>query len=235
MTTLVLKAIPKLPGAVLGTSPIVVTAGGLNYTVSLNLTALRASLDNFYVSLSAPKATPYLGGYVSGRYYVGAGLGGGATSAAYAANTVYFFPFIVSETKSWDRLAFEVQTAGTAANARVAIYTGANGKPASLVLDAGSFAVAGTGLKTVTINQSLPPGVYWLAVVLDGTETLYNSSNVQLGLFAITGTTTSISAPETGLSASLTFGAFPATAFTGAMGAATYAAVSSPILAARVV
>lgn len=48
MTTLVLKAIPKLPGAVLGSSPIVVTAAGVNYTVSLNLTALKATLDAYY-------------------------------------------------------------------------------------------------------------------------------------------------------------------------------------------
>lgn len=44
MTTLVLKSIPKLPGSVLGTSPIVVTASGVNYTVSLNLVSLAALL-----------------------------------------------------------------------------------------------------------------------------------------------------------------------------------------------
>lgn len=48
MTTTVLKSIPKLPGAVLGSSPIVVTAAGINYTVSLNLTALKATLDAYY-------------------------------------------------------------------------------------------------------------------------------------------------------------------------------------------
>lgn len=52
MTTLVIKAIPKLPGAVLGTSPIVVTASGLNYTVSLNLAALIASLNANYAQVS---------------------------------------------------------------------------------------------------------------------------------------------------------------------------------------
>lgn len=43
-STLRAKAIPQLPGAVLGTSPIVVTAAGLTYTVSLNLVALAASI-----------------------------------------------------------------------------------------------------------------------------------------------------------------------------------------------
>lgn len=44
MTTLALKAIPRLPGAVLGSSPVVVTAGGLNYTVSLDMASLIASV-----------------------------------------------------------------------------------------------------------------------------------------------------------------------------------------------
>lgn len=54
--TLVLKAIPRLPGAVLGTSPIVVTAAGVNYTVSLNLTALRTALGLYFSTLSTDNA-----------------------------------------------------------------------------------------------------------------------------------------------------------------------------------
>jgi hypothetical protein len=43
-STLVAKAIPKLPGAVLGTSPIVVTPAGINYVVGLNLATLASSI-----------------------------------------------------------------------------------------------------------------------------------------------------------------------------------------------
>lgn len=60
MTTLVLKAIPKLPGKVLGSSPIVVTAAGVNYTASLDLVALKATLDAYYqpaFTLAAGMAT----------------------------------------------------------------------------------------------------------------------------------------------------------------------------------
>lgn len=47
-STLKFKSVPQLPGAVLGTSPIVVTAAGLAYTVSLNLPALLTSLNAYY-------------------------------------------------------------------------------------------------------------------------------------------------------------------------------------------
>lgn len=52
MTTTVLKSIPKLPGAVLGTSPIVVTQAGVNYTVSMNISTLLASFNTTYQSIN---------------------------------------------------------------------------------------------------------------------------------------------------------------------------------------
>lgn len=47
-STLKFKSIPQLPGAVLGTTPIVATAGGNNYTVSLNLASLVTTLNGYY-------------------------------------------------------------------------------------------------------------------------------------------------------------------------------------------
>lgn len=51
-STLKFKSVPQLPGAVLGTNPIVVTAGGLTYTVSLNLVTLVTSLNAYYAPIS---------------------------------------------------------------------------------------------------------------------------------------------------------------------------------------
>lgn len=171
------------------------------------------------------------GGYVAARYYHGV-QAGASTTIALAANIAYFFPLVVGETHTFDRIAFEVTSAGTAANARLAIYNVTNGQPSSLVLDGGSFAVSGTGVKTVTISQSLSPGVYFGAIVLDGTDTVSGLLSTHLGLTFFMGGD-SFSAPATQLSGTLTFGAFPATAFTGGMGAASYAAANSPIVALR--
>lgn len=52
-STLKFKSVPQLPGAVLGTSPIVVTAAGLAYTVSFNLPALITSLNTVFAPISA--------------------------------------------------------------------------------------------------------------------------------------------------------------------------------------
>lgn len=115
---------------------------------------------------------PWFSGYVAGRYYGGAFGNLEATSsgnAALAVNTLYAVPFVVQEAHTFDRIAFGVHTPGTAVNARVGIYNFANGVPGSLVLDCGTVAVGSTGVKTVTISQALPRGMYALAIVADGT------------------------------------------------------------------
>ena len=45
-----------------------------------------------------------------------------------------------------------------------------------MLLDAGEMSVATTGVKTITINQQLTKGIYWLAVVSDGAPTLLGKS-----------------------------------------------------------
>jgi hypothetical protein len=40
----------------------------------------------------------------------------------------------------------------------------ANYQPTTLLLDAGTVSAATTGLKEITISQSLSPGVYWIGV-----------------------------------------------------------------------
>lgn len=52
-STLRLKTFRQLPANVLGTSPIVVTAAGLAYTVSFNLPALITSLNTVFAPISA--------------------------------------------------------------------------------------------------------------------------------------------------------------------------------------
>jgi hypothetical protein len=164
-------------------------------------------------------------GYAAGRYY---SLSAGAlTTLALSADTVYYMPISVGEKHTFDRIAVQVTTTGTANNVRMAIYNNVNGVPTSLVIDAGALAISGTGLKASTISQSLNAGVYFLAIVADGSVTVSATPNSQTNYWRWVGTTDFVTA-DTMLSGSLTFGAFPGTA-----GAVSYSASAIPVLGVR--
>lgn len=113
------------------------------------------------------------GGYVSGVYYNGfhPTTDGGADTLV--ADRLYAGSFLVASTNTFDRISIEVVTTGTATGARLGIYNTANGKPTTLLLDGGTVVVSSTGQKDLTISQSLSAGVYWIAIVLNGTCDVY--------------------------------------------------------------
>jgi hypothetical protein len=177
------------------------------------------------------KVTAWRGGYVTGRYYIGEATNLNSTLAM-AANTVYFIPVVVGETHTFDRIAVNVTATGTAVNLRPAIYNAAGGVPTSLVADGGNISASGTGLVAATISQALAPGIYWLAIVADGTVTITATSSTQGSAAQFSGLS-SFATPDLQLNAAMTLGAYPANAFTGAMGAVTYSASSPPVLGLR--
>lgn len=73
---------------------------------------------------------------------------------------------------TFDRICVIVQTAYTGGTPVIGlgIYNcdATTLFPSSLVLDAGTVSVATTGIKTITINQALAPGMYWLASLVTG-------------------------------------------------------------------
>lgn len=98
-------------------------------------------------------------------------------SGVVAADTIYAVPVTVPRLLTVDRIAIRVAVAAAAGKkARLGIYgDGTNLYPGSLVLDAGEVAVDSTGIKAITIDQPLDKGRYWLALVSDGTPTIYAS------------------------------------------------------------
>jgi hypothetical protein len=84
------------------------------------------------------------------------------------ADTVYAVPFIIGETDTADRIGIDIITA-SGSNAMLGIYNSTGGVPDDLLLQAGEIATSGTGDQTITISQSLTPGMYFLAIVADGT------------------------------------------------------------------
>lgn len=75
---------------------------------------------------------------------------------------------------SLDRIGFitGVSFAGTS-SVRLGIYGNTNGKPSTLLLDAGTAsATAGNTLYSVTIDHTIStPGIYWLAMNMQSSPT----------------------------------------------------------------
>lgn len=172
-------------------------------------------------------------GYVTGRYYAGILTGGGATLVV-AANVVYFIPYTVFQNHTFTAIAPDVAAIGTANNARMAIYSSIAGQPGSLILDAGLATGANpmqtTGMKpSANISLSLAPGTYWTCSVFDGIATMQGIPAAQIGLYTQMGVgpANDFVNPDSQVTATMAFGAFPAVAFSGAMGALTYTALPS--------
>jgi hypothetical protein len=106
-----------------------------------------------------------------GRYHFSF-LAGSTTNLAITANSLYAYPFVVPESQTFDRIAIKVQTL-SAGNVRLGIYSD-NGTvyPGALLVDAGEVDVGATGVKSLTINQTLTAGLYWLVLVGNSTPTL---------------------------------------------------------------
>jgi len=98
---------------------------------------------------------------------------GGVTSAALTANRLYAHPFLVTKSLVADRIGISIQVlAGAGKKCRLGIYNNSNGRPSTLLLDAGEIDANVLNMQAVSIAQSLPPGLYWLAAVSDGTPTV---------------------------------------------------------------
>lgn len=123
------------------------------------------------ISAVAGPATLFHPGYQTGQKYPPASILGTAASTVVAfTGTLYFMPFYVGKsttfTKSWAR------TSATGANVEMGIYTNSNGVPGALITDFGQVASAANADVSITINQALAPGWYWLAVSVSATVTL---------------------------------------------------------------
>jgi hypothetical protein len=92
------------------------------------------------------------------------------TTGTILPDTVWYIPFFVPTTKSFNRIGTEVTTASGSGGsvARLGIYAESGGVPTGApILDAGTVATDSTGEKEITISQSLEAGWYFLAIFCD--------------------------------------------------------------------
>lgn len=91
-----------------------------------------------------------------------------------ANDTLYAVPFFVARSMTVDKIGFRCHVLEADKSARVGIYAdGTNLYPGALVVDAGTTSLATAANKEVTISgdQSLTKGLYWIAILSDATGT----------------------------------------------------------------
>lgn len=111
-------------------------------------------------------STVYAG--VSGRYYVPATAVSGRSTQAQGSGDTRFAPFAIDTSVTFDRIGCETTTSPGSGNVRLAIFNDSNGRPGTLVLDAGQVDSSTAAVKEITISQALTAGRYWLGIASQG-------------------------------------------------------------------
>lgn len=126
-----------------------------------------------------------------GNYYSSFMTGAAQTTQSIAAaNSLRAFPLYISKASRFDRIAVRVTTAGTGTTpkVRLGIYKdNGNVYPGKLVLDAGEVDVNTTGVKELTIDTTLPEGLYWLVLVGQDTASLVVAATSNTSHYPIVG------------------------------------------------
>ena len=110
-------------------------------------------------------------GLASGTYYTTSSNTGSTAATGTTTGTVSYLPFLVERTTTFDRIACRTSTTITGTSTvRLGIYNNSNKQPTTVLLDAGTVSVNATStIFSITINQTLNPGWYWLAHVVNST------------------------------------------------------------------
>lgn len=106
--------------------------------------------------------------FSSGYYYTFTSAPSDITVSLGASNINGGAYFNVSATTTFDRIGVEITSAVASSTVRLGIYNVSNLLPTTLVLDAGTVDSTTTGVKQITISQTLPIGMYLLVAVQQG-------------------------------------------------------------------
>jgi hypothetical protein len=154
-------------GAAGASGVVAVTAPITNSGTS---TSANIGLDQSNIALKY--ASPWQVKYRSGYFYE-AQIGSVISTSTFTINRLFYVPFFLQESITMDRIGAECTSAVASSTFRLGLYNAdADGLPASLVFDAGTIDTSSTGLKTITISQTVStPGLYFLAYAQQGGAT----------------------------------------------------------------
>ena len=100
---------------------------------------------------------------IIGRYQLASGSSRGATT-----NEMELLPFWVGKGFTATSIECKVAVGAAGAVGRMGLYSDDDGKPGSLFLDAGTFDASSSGVKAITISQTLTDNtLYWTAITID--------------------------------------------------------------------
>jgi hypothetical protein len=129
--------------------------------------AVSTSLDFLVTQANASGSS----GLVSGTYYTTSSNTNTTLATTTTTGAVSYLPFLVERTTTFDRIACKTGSTVTGTSTvRLGIYNNSNKKPTTVLLDAGTVAATATStIYSITIDQTLNPGWYWLAHVVNST------------------------------------------------------------------
>jgi hypothetical protein len=150
----------------------------------------------------------------SGVWFTHSISGGPYTYTNLTANTLYAFNMPIPETTQISAMGFTLYSPSSA-NVRMGIYAD-NGQeyPGSLLWDSGTISLSGQVYPQANVSLTLKPGLYWLAIVSDGTPSVQQTND--LGLCLIRPTNPTPNGQVNVYQVSYTFGALPSTFPSGA-------------------
>lgn len=121
------------------------------------------------------------GWWSSGAYAINNVMSGqDSATCSLVAGRQYYCPWWCPVSVTVDRMAVEVTTLQSGANARLGIYgtDATTGGPGALVLNAGEIDCSTTSVKELTISQALSGGtLYWLSLLNETTNVSYTAIN----------------------------------------------------------
>jgi hypothetical protein len=108
-------------------------------------------------------------------------------------NVVYYTPIFMDSTTTFDRISMiTASTFSGTATVRLGIFADTDGLPSTLIVDAGTVtATLASGVYSITINETVNAGFYWLAFCQQGTAPTvgqYIGHNDSRGVFNLLGT-----------------------------------------------
>lgn len=161
----------------------------------------------------------YTNGYFTNNYYFGSFGYYNFTGFAVSANILYCTPFMVRSSATFTRIGVNVITTGVGTAGRLGIYNIVNGYPTTLVLDASTVSLGTTGIKEITISQTLSAGIYAMVFIADGAATMLSAkvgtagtdSASTMDMWGVTSANYTGGGTISGYVHALTYGALPGT------------------------
>lgn len=172
---------------------------------------------DYYESGETPDVSYYrkTGTTTLERWYTSATTVYTATTVAYGANALRAMPFVVPKTITIDRIAMEITVAGSVGSlVRIGIYDSSNVLPLNLILDAGTIAGDSATFQSITINQTLAAGLYWLTWISNSAANItFRGIPVSVGVPSILGVPSNLGAGNMAnhISQIYTYGSLPST------------------------